>query len=328
MPCHLPTLSSHALMASLNAIDLEGLRGFVAVARHASFQLATGELNISAPALTRRIQRLETAIGAPLFERTTRRVQLTPIGELLLPRARGILDDLEQALSAIDDRLASRSGQLSLACIPTATRLLLPHILRSFHEQRPQTRIRIVEANVAGVMSAVLDGSVDFGVTLQTRTAEGLAFDALLTEPFLLACPADHPLAERGRVSWNDLKPYRLIVSEPGSGNRAVLEQALRKWRWQRDHLVEIDHLTSALGLVEAGLGISVVPLSALPDSPDARLAIRALTGPEVRRTLGLLRRRAIPLGPVAQQFRRTVRQLAPVLETQTRERGARFLTV
>lgn len=314
-------------MASLNAIDLEGLRGFIAIARHASFQLATGELNISAPALTRRIQRLEAAIGAPLFERTTRRVQLTPIGELLLPRARAILADLEAALATIDEQLASRSGQLSLGCIPTATKFLLPHILRSFHDQRPQTRIRIVEGNVAGVTAAVLDGTVDFGVTLQTPAAEGLAFDALLTEPFLLACPADHPLAESGHVSWNDLKPYRLIVSEPGSGNRAVLEQALRKWRWRRDHLVEIDHLTSSLGLVEAGLGISVVPLSALPETPDARLAIRPLRGPEVTRTLGLLRRRAIPLGAVAQQFRRAVRQLAPVLQAQARERAARFLS-
>ncbi|OZI26414.1 LysR family transcriptional regulator [Bordetella genomosp. 9] len=312
-------------MASLNAVDLEGLRGFVAIARHASFQLATTELNISAPALTRRIQRLEAAIGAPLFERTTRRVQLTPIGELLLPRARDILANLADALSAVDDALASRSGQLSLGCIPTATKLLLPHILRAFHEQRPQTRIRIAENNVAGVTAAVLNGTVDFGITLQPAAGAGLAFDALLTEPFLLACPLDHPLAERRQVDWSDLKPYRLIVSEPGSGNRAVLEQALRKWRWQRDHLVEIDHLTSSLGLVEAGLGISVVPLSALPDLPDPRLAIRALGGPRVTRTLGLLRRRAIPLGAVAQQFRRSVRQLAPLLQSQAAERAARY---
>ncbi|ARP80135.1 LysR family transcriptional regulator [Bordetella genomosp. 8] len=312
-------------MASLNAVDLEGLRGFVAIARHASFQLATTELNISAPALTRRIQRLEAAIGAPLFERTTRRVQLTPIGEMLLPRARDILSSLADALSAVDDALASRSGQLSLGCIPTATRLLLPHILRAFHERRPQTRIRIAENNVAGVTAAVLNGTVDFGITLQPAAGAGLAFDALLTEPFLLACPIDHPLAERRHVDWSDLKPYRLIVSEPGSGNRAVLEQALRKWRWQRDHLVEIDHLTSSLGLVEAGLGISVLPLSALPDLPDPRLAIRVLGGPRVTRTLGLLRRRAIPLGAVAQQFRRAVRQLAPLLEAQAAERAARY---
>lgn len=312
-------------MASLNAVDLEGLRGFVAIARHASFQQATIELNISAPALTRRIQRLEAAVGAPLFERTTRRVQLTPIGELLLPRAQSILAGVADALAAVDDALASRSGQLSLGCIPTATRLLLPHILRAFHEQRPQTRIRIVENNVAGVTAAVLNGTVDFGVTLQPAAGAGLSFDALLTEPFLLACPVDHPLAERSHVNWSDLKPYRLIVSEPGSGNRAVLEQALRKWRWQRDHLVEIDHLTSSLGLVEAGLGISVVPLSALPDTPDPRLAICALGGPQVTRTLGLLRRRAIPLGAVAQQFRRAVRQLAPSLEAHARERAARY---
>jgi DNA-binding transcriptional LysR family regulator len=312
-------------MASLNAVDLEGLRGFVAIARHASFQQATTELNISAPALTRRIQRLEAAMGAPLFERTTRRVQLTPIGELLLPRAQSILASVVDAVTAVDDALASRSGQLSLGCIPTATRLLLPHILRAFHEQRPQTRIRIAENNVAGVTAAVLNGTVDFGVTLQPAAGAGLSFDALLTEPFLLACPVDHPLAERGHVDWSDLKPYRLIVSEPGSGNRAVLEQALRKWRWQRDHLVEIDHLTSSLGLVEAGLGISVVPLSALPDTPDPRLAVRALSGPQVTRTLGLLRRRAIPLGAVAQQFRRAVRQLAPLLQAHARERAARY---
>jgi DNA-binding transcriptional LysR family regulator len=313
-------------MASLNAVDLEGLRAFVAVARHASFQLATSELNISAPALTRRIQRLETAVGAALFERTTRRVQLTPIGEILLPRAQGILGDLEEVLGAIDDQIHRRSGQLSLGSIPTATRLLVPLILRAFHERRPQARIRIVEANVARVASAVLDGGVDFGITLQPASAAGLAFDALLTEPFLLASPADHPLAALPRVSWNDLKPYRLIVSEPGSGNRAVLEQALRKWRWRRDHLVEIDHLTSALGLVQAGLGISVVPLSALPENPDDRLAVRELDGPRVTRTLGLLRRRAAPPGALAQQFRRTVRALAPMLAAQASDKAARWL--
>ncbi|ANN70624.1 LysR substrate-binding domain-containing protein [Bordetella bronchialis] len=254
-------------------------------------------------------------------------MQLTPVGELLLPRARRILGDPEEALAAIDGELASRNGQLSLGCIPTATRLLLPHILRAFHERRPRTRLRIVEGNVASVAAAVRDGTVDFGVTLQPAVADGLAFDPLLTEPFLLACPGDHPLAAQPRVSWNDLRPYRLIVSEPGSGNRAVLEQALRKWRWQRDHLVEIDHLTRSLGLVEAGIGISVVPLSALPDMPGARLAIRALDGPRVTRTLGLLRRRSIPLGAVAQQFWRAVRQLAPTLEAHARERAGRLLT-
>lgn len=312
-------------MISLNGIDLEGLRGFVAVANHFSFQAATGELNISAPALTRRIQRLESAIGAPLFERSTRRVQLTPIGETLLPRARDILRDLEDALAMVDEQLHNRSGQLSLGCIPTAIKLLLPDILRVFHERRPQARIRIVEGNAASVTASVLKGEVDFAVTLQPAAMAGLAFDALLTEPFFLACPAGHPLTALDRVSWDDLKPYRLIVSEPGSGNRAVLEQALRKWRWQRDHLVEIDHLSSSLGLVEAGLGISVVPLSAIPDKPDSKLAIRELGEPEVSRTLGLLSRRAIPLGAMAQQFRRAVRQLPSLLQVRVRERAARF---
>jgi DNA-binding transcriptional LysR family regulator len=253
-------------------------------------------------------------------------VQLTPVGELFLPRAQAILSDLKDALSEIDDQVHNRQGQLSVACIPTAIKHMLPRIIQEFHARRPQTGIRVVEGSVAAVIGAVRDCTVDFGITLQTDPDARLAFDPLLTEPFLLACPAGHPLAAHGQVRWNDLKPYRLIVSEPGSGNRAVLEQALRKWRWRRDHLVEIDHLTSSLGLVEAGLGISVVPLSALPAKPEAALVIRELSEPSVTRTLGLLRRRTQPLGAAAQQFRRDVRQLAPSLAGEAAKKAAGLL--
>lgn len=314
-------------MTLLNNLDFEDLRAFVAIARHASFHAATLELNISAPALTRRIQRLEMNIGTRLFERTTRRVELAPMGEVLLPRAETILREVAETVALIESQLQVGNDQLTLGCIPTATRQLLPHVMRTFHEHRPDVRIRIVEGNASRTYEVVQSGEADFSLTLEPQSTVELAFDALWTEPFLLACPVDHPLAERDDVCWADLSPYRLIVSEPGSGNRAVLEHALGQLPWHRERLVEIDHLTSAIGLVEAGLGISVVPLSALPETPQpARLAVRQVQGPQVTRTLGLLRRRAHSLGSTAQQFRRAVRQLSPMLEARIQERVAAFL--
>ncbi|RFB67437.1 MULTISPECIES: LysR family transcriptional regulator [unclassified Herbaspirillum] len=301
-----------------SGVDLDGVRGFVAVAERQTFADAALSLNISASALTRRIQRLETAIGTPLLERTTRRVALTPAGQLFLPGAQRSLQELTAALRLVDDAGDTRTGQIVVACIPTVAKQLLPRIIRDYRLSRPDVRIRMIDGTVEVVARNVRDGTADLGLTFPTLPDPDFVFDALLTDPYCLVCPIDHPLAALPEVRWTDLKPYQLIISGSGSGNRIILDQALRAVNWQPERPVEIEHLTTSLGLVEAGLGISVVPQSALPGEMSSRIAVRPLISPTVSRTIGLVRRRGVTLTPLAQHFLRAVRRMAPELERES----------
>jgi DNA-binding transcriptional LysR family regulator len=292
-------------------VDLDALRAFVAVASHASFNDAALELNLSASALTRRIKRLEEALDTVLFERTTRYVALSGAGELLLPRAQGVLRELDASLELVSAATRIRTGQLTIACIPTVAKFMLPKIVSSYHRRRPEVRLRLIEANLATVVHRVASGEAEFGIAFLVNESPELAIDELLVDPYVLACPADHALAASEHVSWPELRPWPLIVSGSSSGNRRMLDAALRDIEWRPDRLIEIEHLTTSLGLVEAGLGISIIPRCAARDA-NARIAIRPLVDPTVARTIGLLRRREAALSPIARDFRLALRRMAP----------------
>jgi DNA-binding transcriptional LysR family regulator len=312
-------------MRRFSGVDLDSLRGFVAVAERETFHDAALELSISASALTRRIQRLETALGVALLERTTRRVTLTPRGQLFLPGAQRVLRELDASLHLVGESGDTRVGQIVIACIPTVTNHLLPRIIRDYRVRRPEVRIRMIEGNLAAVARNVRDGIADLGLTFQVAADPDFTFDALVTDPYCLVCPVGHPLAALRCVQWHDLKPHQLIISGRGSGNRMILDEALRSVNWQPDRPVEIEHLTTSLGLVEAGLGVSVVPQSALPGEPQSSMAIRPLVNPTVTRTIGLIRRRRTTLAPLAQHFLLAVRRMAPRLAREVEERTARL---
>lgn len=300
-------------MKDFPGVDLDGIRAFVSVASHESFHDAATELALSASALTRRIKRLEDALEVALFERTTRSVALTSAGELLLPRARGVLHDLESSLRLVTEANRSRAGTLTLACIPTVAKHLLPGIVGDYHRRRPDVRLRLIEADLASVARRVAEGEAEFGIAFLVNDLPELAIDELLVDPYVLACPTDHPLAARGAVAWRELRPWPLIVSGSTSGNRRMLDAALRDIDWRPDRLIEIEHLTTSLGLVEAGLGISIIPRCAVPRNAEARIAIRPLVEPTVARTIGLIRRRDAKLSPVARDFRLALRRMAPL---------------
>jgi DNA-binding transcriptional LysR family regulator len=295
------------------SVDLDALRAFVAVASHTSFNGAALELALSASALTRRIKRLEDALEVALFERTTRFVALTPAGDMLLPHALNVLHELDTSLHEVSEATRSRAGQLTIACIPTVAKFLLPGIVGSYHRRRPEVRLKLIEAGLATVAQRVADGDADFGIAFLVNHTQELAIDELLVDPYMLACPTDHPLAAHAQVAWRELRPWPLIVSGTTSGNRRMLDAALRDIDWRPERLIEIEHLTTSLGLVEAGLGISIIPRCAVPRDIRQRVAIRPLVEPTVARTIGLIRRRDARLSPVARDFRLALRRLAPL---------------
>ncbi|NVO18012.1 MAG: LysR family transcriptional regulator [Rhodoplanes sp.] len=284
---------------NFEALDL---RAFLAVADCGSFHAAAETLHLSQPALSRRIQRLEGMVGAPLLERTTRRVAVTVLGRELLPLVRRLLDEVDSSLFGL--RSAGRQdAQVTLACVPTAAFYFLPAVIARFNEQFPEVRFRILDLSANAGLEAVSRGEADFGINFIGASDPTLSFDPLLEDPFVLACRRDHPLASREKVDWADLAPYRLVTVGRESGNRILLENALARAKVRMRWFYEVTHLSTSLGLVEAGLGISVLPRLATPQGDHPIIVTRPVT-PHITRTIGLVGRRGRPLSPAAQRFR------------------------
>jgi DNA-binding transcriptional LysR family regulator len=282
--------------------DLPDLQAFTAVANLKSFRAAAQSLHLSQPALSRRIDKLEAALGLKLLERTTRRVTLSNTGREFARKAQGLLDELDATILGMEDLAAQKSGIVTLACVPSATRYFLPQVLRRFHAQFPRIRVRIHDAHASAVLEAVSQGIADFGLNFLGQQEAGMLFKPLLQERFVLACRSDHPLAERRSVKWAELKDHAYISVDASSGNRLLLERALAGVPERPQPVFESRHVQTLLGLVEAGLGIAAVPQLAMPTGKSPLVAV-ALTSPAVKRELGLITQRGRALSPAAKEL-------------------------
>ncbi|MBQ0821391.1 LysR family transcriptional regulator [Microvirga sp. HBU67558] len=285
---------------NFEALDL---RAFVAVVDLEGFHRAAEALNLSQPALSRRIQRLEAAVGAALLERTTRRVALTNVGREFLPLVRRMLDEFDSSLFAMREIGQQRGGQITLACVPTAAYYFLPGVIARFKEQYPNIRFRILDLSANEGLESVARGEVEFGINLLGGSDPELSFEPLLEDPFVLACRRDHPLAARQTLTWSDLEGQPLVAVSRSSGNRILLDAALVRAGVRLSWSYEVTHLSTSLGLVEAGLGISVLPRLATPQAEHPIIVTRAIGDPEVSRTIGVVRRRGARLAPAAERF-------------------------
>lgn len=282
------------------AIALDQLRTFVAVAEAGGLTPAAETLHLSLPAISRRLTALEEELGVALLARSTRRVALTQTGREFLPRARRLLDELEESLLGIREVAAQRRGLVVLACIPTAAYYFLPATLAAFARRFPAVRVRAMDLSAEGVTDAVATGAAEFGVGMEGAAHPEVEFRPMRRDPFVLACRRDHRLARRRAVRWQDLEGERLVGVSRRSGNRLILDRALLPRGISPNWHYEAEHLSTSLGLVEAGLGLAVVPRLALPREPHPVLVARPLRDPEVDRATGLLLKRGTEPGPAA----------------------------
>jgi DNA-binding transcriptional LysR family regulator len=283
--------------------ELLDLRALVAVAEGRSFHRAAQQLNLSQPALSRRIQKLESAVGSVLIERTTRTVRLTPSGREVLPLIRRMLDEFDGSLIGLMAQGERQAGRITLASVPSATVRFMPGVLQKFGEDYRNTRVRILDLSATECAEAVRTGEAEFGLSLPVSTDADLSFTPLHDDPYGLVCHRDDPLAMLPNVGWSDLVGKRLITVHRASGNRTTLEAGLAAQGIQLSWFYEVTRLTSALALVDAGLGPSVLPRLACA-GPEARdLVWRPLGEPVIVRTIGLLKRPAAPISPAAERL-------------------------
>lgn len=283
--------------------DLNDLLAFRAVAELANFRRAAEAVHISQPAFSRRIDKLEQALGVKLLDRTTRRVSLTAVGRDFARKTALWLDELDNTLLAVRGVAATRMGEVTIACVPSTVYYHVSQVIRRYRETYPKIRVKIRDAGANEVLDAVVRGEADFGLNFIGGQEPEIEFMSLLEERFVAACRRDHPLANKRRVTWAELADHDFISVSKISGNRLLIDQALAGASKRPVSLYEADHVTTLLGLVEAGLGVAVVPSLAMPARDHPLLASVALVEPVVTRRVGLIRRKGRTLSPAAQQL-------------------------
>ncbi|MEB0045676.1 MULTISPECIES: LysR family transcriptional regulator [unclassified Pseudomonas] len=287
--------------------DLNDLQAFRAVVEQGSFRKAADTVRISQPALSRRIEKLEEALGVKLFERTTRRVNLTQAGRCFMPSVERLLDDLDVALLGISEVASTRLGHVTVACVPSAAYYFMPRVIARYHQQFPRIKVKLLDSSAHDVLSAVINGEADFGLSFMGSLEAKVDFEPLVQEGYVVACRRDHALAGRSSVTWDEFYQQDYISLDKTSGNRLLLDQALAGVVPQRPSICETRHVTTMIGLVEAGLGVAAVPLMAMPAADHPILTRVPLTAPQVMRSVGLIKRRGRTLTPAALALERLV---------------------
>ncbi|MBB4615975.1 LysR family transcriptional regulator [Sphingomonas abaci] len=289
-------------MVPLNC-ELLDLRAIIAVADGKSFLRAAEQLNLSQPALSRRVQKLEATVGTALLERTTRSVRLTPAGQEIVPLLRRLIEEIDSSLLGMMALGERQAGRLTVASIPSATVRFLPDVLEQFGREYRNVRVRVLDLSATECAEAVRTGEAEFAISLPVTSDGDLSFEPLTDDPYGLVCRRDDPLAELPDPSWADLTGLRLVTVHMGSGNRTALDAGLTRAGIELRWFYEVTRLTSALALVQAGLGPSVLPRLACM-GPDARdLLWRPLRGAGIVRTIGVLRRSSATLSPTASRL-------------------------
>jgi DNA-binding transcriptional LysR family regulator len=247
-----------------HAIELRHLRYFLAVADELHFGRAAEKLGIAQPPLSQQIKSLETQVGHPLFERKPR-VRLTPAGEALLEVARRTLAQVEEGLDLARRAGRGEAGKITVGFAASILTTALPEILRTYRERHPGVELRLRELSSAAQAAALAEGSIDVGFVREAVEQDtSLTCEPVLREEFVAVFPPAHPLAERARLPLGDLaeEPF---VHFPRAVAPTLFDQiadACRRAGFSPRVVQEAQEWLTILGLVEAGLGVSLVPAS------------------------------------------------------------------
>ena len=218
-------------------------------------------------------------------------------------------------MHGLRDAAQLESGDVTIGCVFSAVLHFLPPVIDAYRERHPNVLVRIIEHGADGVFAAVKHGEADFGINYIGMQESELDFAPLLNEPFVLACRADHALGARRTVRWEELAAWDQVRVSHASRNRVFIDHALAEMPPLPRPVCEVQHVSTLIGLVEAGLGVAIVPQLTVPRRPASVVGIPL--DPPVTRTIGLIQRAGRTLSPAADAFAKLL-----VEASRARQRG------
>lgn len=282
-------------------LSTRDLRAFIALAQERSFTRAAEQCFLSQSAFSTLIRGVEREVGTLLFDRNTRNVQLTPEGRLFEESARRLLADFERAALDLADHAQRRRGRVAIAALPSLAAGWLPALLAQFRTQHPGIELELRDMLADECLAMLRAGKVDLALASAGESPD-LVLSLLCEDRFFLVCRQDHPLATRRGLKLIHLRDHPFVHMARSSSVRQHLDAAFHPQRMNA--VVEVDHLATTAGLVEAGLGISVVPGLTLGHFSREGLVFRPLNEPGLTRRVYLAQRRDGSLSLAAQTMK------------------------
>jgi DNA-binding transcriptional LysR family regulator len=284
-----------ASVAALPPLDSGRLHTFRVVARERGFSRAARQLGRTQSSISQAVALLERELGTPLFERRGRTALLTEAGQLLLPHADRILEEMDRARAHLEAARELRAGELVIGTSDTLACHLLPRVLGAFRKRYPGVELRLVNRPSPATAQAVADRQVHLGVVSlplppSTLDPGRVRVNALCPQIDVLITPPGHPLARGGRVALTALADHPLLLLDRTTGSRAYLDAALAALPRRPRVVMEMSSVEVLKRLVELGFGLSVVPAWSVRREQAARtLAARPLRGLPAGRDVGLV---------------------------------------
>jgi DNA-binding transcriptional LysR family regulator len=285
-------------------ITISQLRTFVAVARHRHFTRAAEELQIAQPSVSYQIQALERVLKVRLIEVVGRRVYLTDAGERLAARGTAILNDLEDVARELRDYGAGVVGRLRLGATRTIGGYALPNVVAGFHAAHAKIELHVTINNTLAIEEMLLDRAIDLGVVEWHVTSPDVVSVPLRRDALVLIAPPDHPLANRPPIRREDLSGQPFILREPGSGTRALSEDALGAVASTIVPVLELADPEAIVRAVEAGMGLAFISKAIVAHRVAAgTLRTIPVEGVDLWRDFSLVSLRDRPFSPAMQAF-------------------------
>jgi LysR family hydrogen peroxide-inducible transcriptional activator len=293
-------------------MNLRDLKYLVALADHKHFGHAAAACFVSQPTLSTQIKKLEEELGVPLVERAPRKVMLTPAGRDAADRARRIVAEVEQMKEAARRSQDPEAGTVRLGIFPTLGPYLLPHVVPRIRTRFPQLELLLIEEKSDVLLSRLREGKLDAGLLALPLQDDQLHTEFLFEEPFLLAVPEAHPLAERDSLSLGELSNQQLLLLEDG---HCLREQALDVCRISGANEKSEFRATSLETLrqmVAANVGITLLPTLAVkpPVARSDNIHLLGFTDSHPSRRIAMVWRRSSAMAGFLQELAKVFREL------------------
>jgi DNA-binding transcriptional LysR family regulator len=285
-------------------VSLRQLRALVALVHTGSFTQAANALHVTQSALSSLIKELEQNLGLRLVDRNTRGMGLTAAGRDFVPAIERILQDLDGVLGNIDDLKALRRGVVRVAAPQLLASTLLPEVMAVWRREHPAVQVRLADCDVEGVLTRVAAAEVDFGIGPERSTGGEISAQLLFDLPFVVVFPPGHALDAHPRICWSDLTKHPFIALQGQFTERLALDlhAALRERPLHPTN--EVAFMTTALSLVNAGMGVTACLPYARSLVRSYGLRMEPLHEPRLRRKVMVYERTGGSLSPAAKRFK------------------------
>lgn len=297
-------------------IDIRQMRAFLAVAATGSFTRAADQLALSQPALTVQIRNLEQALALRVFDRNTRSVALTRAGRDLLPVLERLVRELDSVVSESRAQASLGRGVVRLAVLPSIASGILPEVIARFRRTHPDILFVIRDAIAATVNAATRSEEVDLGITGGKLELQDLEALLTTTDQMHAVFPRGHALDREGEMSLAELAAHPLILMDSATSVRQVVDQAFAAAGLRIEVAAEATYMSTAAAMARAGLGVAILPGSAMEVQAVAELRSRRIDSPAFTRRITVIRRAGRTLPPASALFLQELQQaLVPPLE-------------